>query len=79
MHRILRWALSRAVEQQVTARKPTDPFRKRLPKVEHREVLTLTTEQSVRLLERIKHTRTYWPSLIALATGMRRGEILVLR
>ncbi len=79
IHRILRSALSRAVEQQVIARNPADVFRKRLPKVERREFLTLSTEQSVRLLDAIKHTRTYWPALIALTTGMRRGEVLGLR
>ena len=79
IHRILRSSLSRAVEQQVIARNPADVFRKRLPKVERRELLTLSTEQSVQLLDGIRHTRTYWPALIALATGMRRGEILGLR
>ncbi len=79
IHRILRSALSRAVEQQVIARNPADVFRKRLPKVERRELLILSTEQSARLLDAIKHTRTYWPALIALATGMRRGEVLGLR
>jgi integrase len=39
----------------------------------------LTVEQSLRLLAEIKHTTTYWPVLVALATGMRRGEILALR
>jgi integrase len=71
--------LSRAVEQQVIARNPADVFRKRLPKVERRELVTLSTEQSIRLLDAIKRTRTYWPALIALATGMRRGEVLGLR
>ncbi len=79
IHRILRSSLSRAVEQQVIARNPADVFRKRLPKIERRELLTLSTEQSVRLLDAIKHTRTYWPALIALTTGMRRGEVLGLR
>lgn len=79
IHRILRAALSRAVEQQVISRNPTDPFRKRLPKIERRELQTLSTEQSVQLLQAIKHTRTYWPTLIALTTGMRRGEVLGLR
>jgi integrase len=79
IHRILRSALSRALEQQVIARNPADVFRKRLPKVERRELLTLSTEQSVWLLEAIKQTRTYWPVLLALATGMRRGEVLALR
>lgn len=79
IHRIFHAALSRAVEQQILARNPADVFRKRLPKVERRELVTLTAEQSVRLLDAIKHTRTYWPAMIALTTGMRRGEVLGLR
>lgn len=79
IHRILRSALARAVEQQLLARNPADAFRKRLPKVERREMVTLSAEQSARLLEAIKHTRVYWPTLLALSTGMRRGEVLALR
>jgi integrase len=79
VHRILKAALGRAVEQQVLARNPADAFRKRLPKVERREMVTLTAEQAARLLNVIKHTRIYRPVLIALATGMRRGEVLALR
>jgi integrase len=47
--------------------------------VERRDLVTLSAGQSVRLLEAIKHTRVYWPALIALMTGMRRGEVLGLR
>jgi integrase len=79
IHRILRSVLARAVEQQVIARNPADAFRKRMPKVERREMMTLSAEQSQRLLAAIRHTRVYWPVLIALATGARRGEILALR
>src|SRR5271166_4374773 len=50
IHRILRAALARAVEQQLLARNPADAFRKRLPKVERREMATLTAEQSQQLL-----------------------------
>jgi integrase len=78
-HRILKSALTRAVEQQVLARNPADAFRKRLPKVELREMATLTAEQSAQLLNALGHSRIYWPTLLALATGMRRGEILALR
>jgi integrase len=42
-------------------------------------MVTLNPEQSAQLLESIKCTRTYWVVLIALATGMRRGEVLALR
>jgi integrase len=39
----------------------------------------LTSEQSARLLQAVRKYRVYWPTLIALSTGMRRGEILALR
>ena len=40
---------------------------------------TLTAEECGRLLAAVRHRRLYWPVLLALATGMRRGEILALR
>ena len=61
IHRILKSALARAVEQQVLARNPADVFKKRLPKVEHRQMVTLTTEQATRFLDVIKHKRLYGP------------------
>ncbi len=78
-HVILRSALARAVEQQILARNPADVFRKRMPKVERKEMVTLTAEESEHFLEGIKDTRTYWPVMLALATGMRRGEVLAAR
>jgi integrase len=78
IHRILKSALARAVEQQAIARNPADAL-KRLPKVEPKPIAVLTVEQSTRLLKAISHTNVYWPVLIALATGMRRGEIVALR
>jgi len=79
MHVVLRSALARAVEQQLLARNPADAFKKRLPKAERKEIATLTMEQSARLLGSNKHMHLYWPILLALTTGMRRGEILALR
>jgi integrase len=79
IHRILKAALGRAVEQQIIARNPADVLARHLPKVERREMMTLTAEQAARLLEAIKHNRVYWSVLIALSTGMRRGEIVALR
>ena len=78
IHRILKSALTRAVEQQSMASNPAAAV-KRLPKVERKPINALTVEQSAELLKAIRHTTTYWPTLIALATGMRRGEILTLR
>ena len=50
LHRILNSALARAVEQQILARNPAEVFKKRLPKVERREMITLSTDQSAQLL-----------------------------
>jgi len=79
IHRVLSAALSRAIEQQVLPRNPADVFKRRLPKVEPKEMTVLTAEQSAMLLHHARDTALYWPILIALATGMRRGEILALR
>jgi integrase len=79
VHRILSSALARAVEHQLIARNPCDVFKKRLPKIERQELNVLSAEQSGRLLEAIRPYRVYWPVLIALATGARRGEILAMR
>jgi integrase len=78
VHRILKSALARAVEQQALPRNPADAL-KRLPKVEVEPITVLTVEQSKHLLKTISHSTTYWPTLIALTTGMRRGEVLALR
>jgi integrase len=79
LHRVLATALSRAVEQQLIARNPTEVFKRRLPKVEPREMVTLTAEQSTVLIEAARGSPLYAPVLIALATGVRRGEALALR
>jgi integrase len=78
-HRILSAALTRAVEQQLIGRNPCDVFKKRLPKVERREMATVSPEQSAQLLDAVRHSHIYWPVLIALATGVRRGEVLAIR
>lgn len=79
IHRILYSALARAVERQLISRNPAEAFRKRLPKLERRDFTTLTPDQSAQLLSRLEGSRLYWPVLISLATGMRRGEVLALR
>jgi integrase len=69
VHRILKSALARAVEQQALARNPATSLR--LPKVPKTEVMALTIEQTKLLLGSVAHTKNYWPTLIAVATGMR--------
>jgi integrase len=78
IHVILKAALKRAVQQQALARNPAEVFKKF--KVERtKKMVTLTVEQSARLLEFLDNSRVYWPVLLALSTGMRRGEILAIR
>jgi integrase len=76
IHRVLYAGLARATEHDppLLARNPASAFKKRLPKVERKELVTLTPEQSTLLLARLRHSRVYWPVLLALATGMRREE-----
>lgn len=79
IHRVFRAALNDAVDQQIIARNPCDVFRNRLPKVQLKEMTTLTPEQSATLVTALDGSWVQWPVLLALATGMRRGEILALR
>jgi integrase len=78
VHIVFKSALSRAVEQQLLSRNPAAALKK-LPKAERKEMKTLTVEQSVLFLGAIKHSAIYGAVLLALVTGMRRGEILALR
>jgi integrase len=74
MHRILRQALQQAVVWNALPRRaPASSVKP--PKIDAKPIATLSAAQSAELLERIRHSRV----LIALATGMRRGEILALR
>jgi integrase len=79
IHRVLSTSLARAVELQILPRNPCDALRRRLPKVERHELNVLSAEQAAMLLDAIRPYRIYWPTMIALATGARRGEILALR
>jgi integrase len=76
-HKILRMALSRAVELQLITRNPCDVFRRRLPRSERREMVILSPSQSRQLLDAAGPL--YMPILLALTTGARRGEVLGLR
>ncbi len=77
IHRILSSALKHAVQLQLIARNPAEAVKP--PKAKKTTITTLTVEQSGVLLNAIRGKPVYWPVLIALTTGMRRGEILALR
>jgi integrase len=76
-HRVLKEALGQAVRWGLLARNPADAVDP--PRVARKEMRTLTPEQIARLLAAAQGSRLYIPILLAVATGMRRGEILALR
>lgn len=79
IHRVFRLALKHAVRMRLMSHNPADDVIP--PRARKTSVVTLTIEQSAMLLNilRDSHPRLYWPVLLALTTGMRRGEIVALR
>jgi integrase len=76
-HRVLHEALGTAVKWGLLAVNPADAVTP--PKVTRKEPTVLTEEQTLALLEASKGTRLHMPILLAVSTGMRRGEILALK
>lgn len=76
-HRVLREALGQAVKWQIIGRNPADAVEP--PRATRRGMHVLTAEQVDQLLEVARGSPMYMPILLAVATGMRRGEILALR
>lgn len=78
MHRLLREGLSVAVKWGLLAVNPADAVTP--PKVERQDKITvLSEEETNKLLETAEGTNLHMPILLAVATGLRRGEILALR
>ena len=77
MHRILRQALQQAVRWQVLARNPADAVRP--PKVERSKMRALDPAEAAVLLDALRSSRLFMPVLLAITTGMRRGEITAMR
>jgi integrase len=75
--RVLHQAMKRATKLRLIATNPVDDATP--PKVEEKEMQTLTEEQAGKLLAAASTTRLYVPLVVALATGLRRGELLGLR
>jgi integrase len=76
-HRVLRNALQQAVKWQMLARNPADAVVP--PRPERPEMRTLNEDEAVKLLATVEGTHNWIPILLAITTGMRRGEILGLR
>lgn len=77
IHGLLHSALDNAVRWNLVARNVCDAVS--LPRVARHEVQPLTPEQARRLLEAVRGHRLEGILTLALATGMRRGELLALR
>jgi len=77
MHRVLRSALQQAVRWQLLSRNPCDAVKP--PRPERTEVKALDEKQTAQLLQATVGARLYIPVLVAVTTGMRRGEILGLQ
>jgi integrase len=76
-HRVLREALSHAVQWQLMARDPTTGVRP--PQPERREMRVLSPDEARHLLEVANKTRIGALIYVAVATGARLGELLGLR
>lgn len=77
VHHLLHRALGQAVKWQLLLRNPADAVEP--PKVLRAEQPALDVEQAARLIYALRGTRLYALTLLAAATGLRRGELLGLR
>jgi integrase len=77
MHRILKQALGQAVKWQVLTRNPADAVDP--PKVERQSMNTYDMPQTAVLLDGLRETRMFIPTVLAVLCGLRRGEIAALR
>jgi integrase len=77
VHRVLHKALRIATEWTVITRNPADIAKP--PKVEPTDVETLSEQQVGQVLTKLRGEPIFRFILLALATGMRRGELLALR
>lgn len=76
-HRTLHAALDQAVKWQLLARNPTDAVSP--PRIVRPEIHVLDEEQTIALLAGAQNSKYFIPILMAVTTGMRRGEVLALR
>ncbi len=77
LHRVLHKALQQAVKWQILIRNPADAAQP--PKCQRIEMRVLPDDQVSKLLIAAEGTTLYMPVLLAISTGMRRGEVLALK
>jgi integrase len=74
---VLKMALAQAVQDEVLLRNPA--WRIKAPRDTRENPEPLTTEETAQLLERCQGEPLYPAVMLAIFSGMRRGEILALR
>ena len=77
IHQMIGSAYNLAMEQKLVTRNPTQGCA--LPKVEHKEMKTLTADQLSAFFQEAKDSGVYELYYLDLATGLRRGELLGLK
>ena len=77
IHQIISSALELARSQKLISTNPADSCA--LPKVEHREMKTLTAEQLAAFFREARNSGVFEMYYLELVTGLRRGELLGLK
>ena len=77
INQVISSAMDFAIDQKLIVTNPTDGCA--LPKLEHREMKTLPTEQLASFLHEARESGVFEMYYIELATGLRRGELLGLK
>ncbi len=76
-HRVFKQALQQAVRWRLLSINPADAVVP--PKPERKEISTVDEGQTAKLLKGAEGTTLYMPILLAVTTGLRRGEALALK
>ena len=79
IHKVLRQALDHAVRSNLLARNVCDIAKKALPRQVRYEIKPLTQEQAQKLVSDARGHHLEALFILAVMTGMRRGELLALR
>lgn len=77
IHQMICSAYNFAIDQRLVSKNPAQGCA--LPKIEHREMKTLTPEQLGAFFKEAKESGVYELYYLDLATGLRRGELLGLK
>ena len=76
-HRLLNKVFAQALKWQLLARNPLQAVEP--PRPQRQEMRALDEEETASLLSLVAESRLYIPVMLAVTTGLRRGEILGLR